>query len=213
MGQFACVKTHGIVQTSLDVSCSVRSCSVEIRYLDDDRLDAFFEVRTDRHAHHTEFILRSRSNADHRAASINERTNIKRCAAAVWRNPICVCLDQHVQGLHEHFLRNDRDRKSFRGIDHSLRVQVRTECYDLAVFCSVSFEPFKNSLCVLKHAGAFGNVYCWVGNQFQLAPFTILIGSGNTVVGRLILETQAAPINVLSHLFILLSDCFTIVSE
>ena len=81
-------KAHCIVKTSLDITCSVRSCSVHIRYSYCNRLSAALKVRSYRSCENSELILCCRLNTDYRITSEHIWSDIKRSTASVRWN-IC----------------------------------------------------------------------------------------------------------------------------
>ena len=70
------MKAHCIVQTSLDMACSVRCCPVEITDTDGDRLSAALEIRTNRCGQDPELVFISRLYTDNRVAAKHIGTDI-----------------------------------------------------------------------------------------------------------------------------------------
>ena len=69
-------QTHGIVQTCLDVSGSMRGCTVHVADTDGQRLYAALEVRTNRCTEHSELEFICRLYADDGIDTEHVRTDI-----------------------------------------------------------------------------------------------------------------------------------------
>ena len=70
------MQTHRIVQTSLDMSGSMRCCAVKITDTDGKRMNAALKVRSNRSYQNAELIFIRGLNADNRRACKHIRTNI-----------------------------------------------------------------------------------------------------------------------------------------
>ena len=83
-------KAHCVVKTRLDITCSVRSCSIHIRYSDCEWLGTALEVRANRCCEYSELILCSRLYTDYRVASEHIWSDIKCSTASVRWNISCI---------------------------------------------------------------------------------------------------------------------------
>ncbi len=151
------VQAHRVVEPGLDVTRSVRCRAVEVRNFQLNRFGAALEIRTYRCGQNTELIFVSRFHADDGVGAEHIRTDVQRRAGTVGRNPALIGFYNLSDGLDKAILRERRHFQPFRGIDHTLRVQVRAEADRTAVLRRIGFQSLEYGLRVLKHSGALGN--------------------------------------------------------
>ena len=191
------MKTHCIVQTSLDMTCSMRCSTVKVCDTDRDRLCATLEVWSYWCGQDTELVLVSRFNTDNRVTSKHIRTYIQSCTRAIWWYICFICLDRLYNSLYKTVFREYRHFQSSCRICKTLCVEVRTECYDMSVFCCIGFHTFKYSLCILEYTCTLIQCNIRICGQSSFVPFTIFEVGNITIICRNIAESDATPVNVL----------------
>ena len=83
----------------------------------------------------------------------HERADIKR-GLRLRRNPVCLHLYQRFYRFYEHIHRELRHAESRVGIDHSLRIHLRTEQLDLSLCRAVCLHTLKCLLRIVqRHTG------------------------------------------------------------
>ena len=190
------IEAHGVIQAGLDVACAVRGCTVVVADADRDRLHAVLEVRADRRAEQAELVLVCRLDADDGARREEVRTKVERTARLERRNPVLIGADDFVDGFHEHLFRYRRHLDALCRIHHALRVHIRTERDDAAVFRLVRLEALEDLLAVLEDAGALIEDDVRIIREAAFFPFAILVVRDIALRDRLIAEPEAVPIDV-----------------
>ena len=191
------MKAHGVVQAGFDMSGAVGCSAVKVADADRDGLRAALEVGTDRSDDHAELIFLCRLHADHDAGSKHIRTDIQRSAAAVRRYPCSVGLDDLVHCLEEALCRERRHFHAGCGIHHSLRVHVRAESHDAAVFPGVSLQALEDLLAVMKNACALADLNSRIIDQAALIPLAVFPVGDIALISRHVSEPKVSPVNVL----------------
>ena len=106
------IKAHSVVEPGLYIAGAVRCGSVKIADGKRERLDAAFEIRTDRAAEHTKNIFIRRLHAECRARAHCKRADIKRRTGAVWRDGVLIGSDSHIYCPDKHLGAYLRDEHS-----------------------------------------------------------------------------------------------------
>ena len=197
VGEHAGVQRHGVVEAGLDVAGAVGRGAVELGNDELDGLDAALVVRADRSDEDAELILVGGLHADDVARGEHERADVERGAGAEGRHPGGVGLDDLLNGLDELILGEGGHLEAGGGVVHALRVHVGTEADDGAVFGGVGLEALEDLLAVVKQAGALGERDGVVGGELALAPLAVFVVADIAVVGVLISEAEATPVDVL----------------
>jgi len=171
--------------------------AVELRDDELDGLNATLVVGAHRGDEDAELVLVGRLDADDVARGEHERTDVERGAGAEGRHPGSVGLDDLLDGLDELVLGERGHLEAGGGVVHTLRVHVGTEADDGAVLGGVGLEALEDLLAVVKQAGALGERDGVVGGKLALAPLAVLVVADVAVIGVLISEAEAAPVDVL----------------
>ena len=137
MGDRARVHTHGVVESRLDVSRTVRRRAVKIRNAERKGLDPAFEIGTDGRRKDAEFVFRRGLDAEHRARGEHKRAQIQRSAAAVGRHELLVCGDRFFYGFEKFILGIHGHFQPRRGFRHALRVEVGAKTDDFSALGGV----------------------------------------------------------------------------
>ena len=161
-----------------------------------DRLQTALEVRTDRRDQDAEGVLRSGGNSDDLARTDHERTHIKRSTRTKRRHPSGVRTHNGLHGLDELVLREARHLETLGGGEHALGIHVGAEADDRAVFGGVGLQTLEDLLAIVENARALGKVQVVIGGQATLVPFAIFPMRFKAVVGLMVAEIEAAPIQV-----------------
>ena len=140
------IQTHGIIQSRLDVSRSVRSCPVIIRHLHHNRFGTVFEVGTYRCHKDTELIFLCRLHPDHGAGGKHIRTDIKRRMMSVRRHPVRICPNHLIHCTQEPLLRERGHLQTNGTVMHASGIQIRSEGDNSAVLRLIGLESFKAGL-------------------------------------------------------------------
>ena len=194
------MKWHSIVKTSLDVTSSVRSCSIEITYSYSNSLLATLEVWSNRSCEDSELILLSRLNADNFIWTKHKWSDIKSCTASERWNPIFVSKNYLIYCIKESLLREYSHLKSLACIHHSLCVKVRTECYDMSIFCLICLKSFETRLWIMKNTSTLTHLYCMIWSNYSIIPFSILKIRYIAGISLYITKSKTSPIDIfLSH--------------
>ena len=102
-----------------------------------------------------------------------------------------------LDGLDELILGEGGHLEAGGGVVHALRVHVGTEADDGAVLGGIGLKALEDLLAVVKQAGALGERDGVVGGKLALAPLAVLVVADIAVVGVLISEAEATPVDVL----------------
>ena len=86
------IQTHSIIQTSFNMTSTMRSCTIKISDTNFDWFSATFEVRAYWCSKYTELILICRFYTDNRVCTHHVWTNIKACTMTIRRNKVFVCF-------------------------------------------------------------------------------------------------------------------------
>ena len=100
----------------------MRCRTVKIRYLDNDRLCAALEVRSNRRGKYSEHIIVGRLYSDNRINAHHVRPDIKSCSASVRRYNILISLDNLCDRIDKSSVGKSGHLKSCSGIVESLRI-------------------------------------------------------------------------------------------
>ena len=204
------MKTHGIVQPSLNIPRSVRRCPIEIADTDGQRFCAALEIGAYRGTENPELVFVRRLHPDHGIAAEHVGTQIKGGSAAIGRDVgriglhhLCNRVQETLSGKHRHL------QPPCGGL-HALRIQSRTKRNDMSVICSIRFQPLEYCLGILQNPRAFVQYNVCVLRKDALIPCPVLI-IGHIPFFRLhISEAKIAPINVFllrCHVLFPLSLC------
>ena len=191
-----CVKAHCIVQSGFDVSCSMRCGAVKVWYAQCQWFHAALEVRSNRSGKYTELIVSSRFYTNYGIDSEHIRSDIKCCSCSVRWNVSFICLYCLNNSINEFIFRERRHLKTFRWVDHTLRIEVRTESDNVSILCCVSLHSFKYCLCILKNSGTFIHDDVRIFCETTFIPCSIFIISYKTLICRDISESDIFPVNV-----------------
>ena len=161
-----------------------------------DRLQAALEVRTDRRDQDAEGVLGSRGNADDLARTDHERTHIERSTRTKRRHPSGVRAHNGLHGLDELVLREAGHLETLGRGEHALGVHVGAKADDRAIFGGVGLQTLEDLLAIVENARTLGKVQVVIGSQTTLVPFTIFPMRFKAVVGLMVAEIEAAPIQV-----------------
>ena len=114
------MKTHRIVQTSLNMSRTIWCCTVKITDTDYDRFCAALEIRTNRCRKYTELILFRRSNSDNRCDTEHIWTDVQRSTGAIRWHVSFVCQNSLYYCIYKFIFRKCRHLKTSCRICHTL---------------------------------------------------------------------------------------------
>ena len=191
------MQRHRVVEAGLDVAGAVGRRAVELGDDQLDGLDAALVVGAHRGHEDAELVLVSGLDADDVARGEHERADVERGAGAVRRHPGGVGLDDLLDGLDELLLGEGGHLETLGGVVHALGVHVRAEADDVAVLGGVGLEAIEDLLAVVEQAGALREGDGVVRGKAALFPRAVLVVADVAVVGVLIGEAEAAPVDVL----------------
>ena len=187
---------HSVVQARLDIARAMRCGAVVLGDAQLDRLQAAFEVRADRRDQDAEGVLGSGGNADDLARTDHERTHVERSTRTERRHPSSVRAHNGLHGLDELVLREAGHLETLGRIEHALSVHVGAEADDRAVLGGVGLQTLEDLLAIVENARALGKVQVVIGGQAAFIPFTIFPMRFKAVVGLMVAEIEAAPVQV-----------------
>ena len=190
------MKTHGIVQTSFDMSCTMWCRTVKITDTDRNWFCAALEVWSYRCTENTELILIGWFNTDYRSFGKHIWTYVQSSTGAIWRHILCICLYYFFNGLYELVLWAYRHLQTTTGICHSGCIQIRTEHDNSSILCCICFHSLKTSLCILQYTGALAHGNSSVCSESAFIPLAILVSSYKSLCCLMITKTKVGPVYV-----------------
>ena len=122
MSSYDSMKTHGIVKTSLDITCSMRCCSIKIRNLNNNRFCTTLEVWSNWCYKDSELIFISRLNTDNITSCKHNWSDVKCSTTSKRRNPVFISLYNLFNSINESVFRELWHFKSCSTIKHTLSV-------------------------------------------------------------------------------------------
>ena len=185
---------HCIVQTSLDVTGSVRSRTIEVRNTNNNGLSTTLEVRANGSNKNSEHVLVSRLNTDNGVVTEHVRADVESCSGTIRRYPVSIRCNNFLNSLQETLNREYRHLQTLTGISHTLCVQVRTESNNLAILSSVCLQTFETGLRVLQNTSTFVHGYGMILGQGTIIPLTIFIHGDVAIIGFHITKADIAPV-------------------
>ena len=194
------VQAHGIVEAGLDVPGAAWSCPVKVGDPDGNGLGAALEVGAHRRAEDAEHVVLSGLYPDDRGNAEHIRTQVKRGAAAVGRDPVQIGADGFNDGLDEAVLGEGRHLQVQCTVIHARCVQVRAERDHMSVLGGVGLEAFENGLGVLQNAGILAHGDHWILGEMAFIPGAVFVVGDKALVGHVIIEAQIAPVDVFTHI-------------
>ncbi len=140
-----------IVAAALGKAGAARA-GTRVLILDEDfnRIDAGGIIRADRRADNQELVGLGGADTQMRLRCNDERTDVQRCAR-LRRNPVLLNLDKRLDCLNEILDRQRRQAHAVVGVDHALRVAVRTEQLHTAVRPAIRLQTFERLHCVVQN--------------------------------------------------------------
>ena len=167
-----------VVSTDLGATCAIGRRAVEV--LKNEGIDRVHTVvDTSGHDKHDESVLFRRAQAQLRAASEQERSDVHGGTSAVRRDKLGIEADGELDAVPEVVGRDVRDGDGGGGVLHALGVLLGTEDVDrLVVGCAVGLQALVALLAIVETWGHAMDAHEGRLDELRSGPFAGLDGIG-----------------------------------